>query len=29
MDKKCLDNTYTHFFPKEAKTKKQLLRSSK
>jgi len=22
MDKKCLDNTYTHFLPKEAKTNK-------
>jgi len=25
MDKKCLDNTYTHFLPKEAKTNKTYL----
>jgi len=29
MDKECLDNTYTHVLPKEAKTRKKLLRSSK
>jgi len=25
MDNKCLDNTYTHFLPKEAKTNKTCL----
>jgi len=25
MDKKCLDNTYTHFLPKEDKTNKTCL----
>ena len=25
MDKKCLDNTYNHFLPKEAKTNKTCL----
>jgi len=25
MNKKCLDNTYNHFLPKEAKTKKTCL----
>jgi len=29
MDYECLDNTYTHFLPKEAKTNKKLLRISK
>jgi len=29
MDKECLDNTYNHFVPKEDKTNKKLLRSSK
>ena len=28
MDQECLNNTYTHFVPKEAKTNKTLLRSS-
>jgi len=28
MDQECLDNTYTHFLLKEAKTNKKLLRSS-
>ena len=29
MDQECLDNTYIHFILKEAKTNKNLLRSSK
>jgi len=28
MDKLCLDNTNTHFLPKDGKTNKILLRSS-
>jgi len=28
MDYESLDNTYTHFLPKEAKTNKKLLRST-
>jgi len=29
MDSEFLDNTYTYFLPKEVKTNKALLRSSK
>ena len=29
MDQECLDKIYTHFVPKDDKTKKKLLRSSK
>ena len=28
MDQELLDNTYTHFLPKEAKTNKKLLRGA-